>query len=184
MDQSEEGSGAAPGRASKTSSGVRQGNTRRVLEALRLHGPSSQAALARWTQLSAATVNSIVKTLRQQGVAEIRPLNGRESLVALVAGRGAIVAVQVNVTSLRAALFDFTAQVRYDAELTFGQGAEEGGGDAGLVADTVRSLTTQAGLHMEDLAGVAVGMQAPSHGPPEPSPPGRASNCPHGATSW
>ncbi|MEU6192245.1 ROK family transcriptional regulator [Streptomyces sp. NPDC047061] len=166
MDQSADGSDAAPGRTSKTSSGVRQGNTRRVLEALRLNGPSSQAALARSTQLSPATVNSIVKTLRQQGVAQIRPVNGRESLVALVSSHGAIAAVQVNVASLRVALFDFTAQARFDTALTFTvdtekEKGERGGGDPDLVVDTVRSLAAQAGLRTEDLAGVAVGMQAP-----------------------
>jgi predicted NBD/HSP70 family sugar kinase len=128
---------------------------------LRLNGPSSQAALARWTQLSPATVNSIVKTLRQQGVAETRPVNGRESLVALVPSHGAVVAVQVNVASLRVALFDFAAQARYDTARTFTVDTEKGGGDAGLVVETVRALTAQAGLRMEDLAGVAVGMQAP-----------------------
>ncbi|MFF3505038.1 ROK family transcriptional regulator [Streptomyces sp. NPDC003247] len=159
MDQSKDGNGAAPGRASKAHAGVRQGNVQRVLEALRLSGPSSQAALARRTRLSPATVNSIVKTLREQGVAETRPVNGRESLVALVSSHGAAVAVQVNVTSLRVALFDFGGRSRYDAAVTFEEGQE--GGDAGLVVDMVRSLTSRAGLRPEDLAGVAVGMQAP-----------------------
>ncbi|MGW3443498.1 winged helix-turn-helix domain-containing protein [Streptomyces sp. NPDC001076] len=86
-----------------------------MLDALRLDGPSSQAALARRTQLSPATVNAIVKTLRADGVAEVRPVNGRESLVALVASHAAVVAVQVNVAAMRAALFDFGGRVRLDA---------------------------------------------------------------------
>ncbi|MFD4509034.1 ROK family transcriptional regulator [Streptomyces sp. NPDC058457] len=148
---------AKPARSARSASGVRQGNVRRVLDALRLDGPSSQAALARRTQLSPATVNAIVKTLRADGVAEVRPVNGRESLVALVASHAAVVAVQVNVAAMRAALFDFGGRVRLDACVPL-QGE---GGSPALVVDMVRSLTAEAGLGPRDFAGVAVGMQAP-----------------------
>ncbi|MFD7135464.1 ROK family transcriptional regulator [Streptomyces sp. NPDC059894] len=161
MKHSDDGSAATSPRTPRSPAGGRQGNVRRVLEALRLNGPSSQAALARRTQLSRATVNSIVKTLREEGVAETRPVNGREFLVALVSRRGAVVAVQVNVTSLRAALFDFGARARYDASVAFEEGTAEEGGEPGLVVDMVRSLVSRAGLLSTDLAGVAVGMQAP-----------------------
>ncbi|MGW2291542.1 ROK family transcriptional regulator [Streptomyces phaeochromogenes] len=151
---------AHSGQAAKSTrsvSGVRRGNVRRVLDALRLGGPSSQAALARQTELSPATVNAIVKALRADGVAEVRPVNGREFLVALVASHAAVVAVQVNVTSVHAALFDFGERVRLDSSAPL----KEEGGDPGLVVDMVRSLAAEAGIGLLDLAGVAVGMQAP-----------------------
>ncbi|GAA4660584.1 ROK family transcriptional regulator [Amycolatopsis dongchuanensis] len=130
-----------------------------MLEALRSDGPSSQAALARRTRLSAATVNNIVKQLRAEGAAEIRPVNGRESVVSLVSSRGAVVSVQVNVASLHAALFDFVHRARYDVMIPFGAGHE--GGSPALVTEVVGSLVAEAGLGMADLSGVAVGMQAP-----------------------
>ncbi|MFJ9674458.1 ROK family protein [Streptomyces sp. NPDC101221] len=141
--------------------GGRQGNVRRVLESLRLHGPSSQAALARRTELSRATVNNIVKSLREEGIAETRPVNGREFLVALVSRQGAVMSVQVNVTSLRASLFDFGTHARHDASVTFQEDTEEEGGDPELVVDMVHTLVSRAGLLSTDLAGVAVAVQAP-----------------------
>ncbi|OIJ68468.1 ROK family transcriptional regulator [Streptomyces mangrovisoli] len=160
MEQNDGGTTGA-GRASRAHSGTRHQNVQRVLEALRLSGPSSQAALARRTDLSRATVNSIVKTLREQGVAKLMPVNGRESLVALVSNQGAVVAVQVNVDSLRAALLDFGAGTRLDAAAALRVSDGEGGGHAGLVLDMVRSLAARAGMQPSDLAGVTVGMQAP-----------------------
>jgi predicted NBD/HSP70 family sugar kinase/biotin operon repressor len=145
----------------KKRSGVRRGNTQRVLETLRKAGPSSQASLARTVELSPATVNNIVKALRAEGAVEIQPLNGRESLVALVSGQGAVVSVQVNVGSIRGALFDFGAGVRYDAVVNFEEGSDTEGGSPALVVDMVRSLAEEAGMEVDELAGVAVGMQAP-----------------------
>ncbi|MEU4896424.1 ROK family transcriptional regulator [Streptomyces sp. NPDC044780] len=161
MKHNDDGGAAASAHTSRARAGGRQGSVRRVLEALRLNGPSSQADLARRTQLSRATVNGIVKTLREEGVAETRPVNGREFLIALVSRQGAVVSVQVNVTSLRVALFDFGGHARHDASVAFEVGTGEEGGHPGLVADMVRSLTARAGLQPDDLAGVAVGMQAP-----------------------
>ncbi|MEK8174961.1 winged helix-turn-helix transcriptional regulator [Streptomyces sp. M19] len=162
MKHSDDGGTTAS--APTTRAGGRQGNVQRVLEALRLNGPSSQAALARRTRLSRATVNSIVKALREQGVAETRPVNGRESQVALVSRQGAVVSVQVNVASLRVALFDFGGHVRHDVAVPFEEGTGEEGGTPRLVVDTVGSLVSRAGLLPADLAGVAVGMQAPGAG--------------------
>jgi predicted NBD/HSP70 family sugar kinase len=140
---------------------VRQVNMQRVLEALRTSGPSSQAALARLTQLSPATVNNIAKALHAEGTVEIQPINGRESLVTLVSNHGAVVSIQVNVASVHGALFDFARGVRHDAAVEFEEGSDEEGGNPALVAEMVRSLAAQSGLAVQDLAGVAVGMQAP-----------------------
>ncbi|MBQ0855531.1 ROK family transcriptional regulator [Streptomyces sp. BH-SS-21] len=159
MSQGQDDHSTPHGNVSKPTSGVRRGNVQRVLEALRLGGPSSQAALARRTDLSRATVNSIVKKLRAEGVAEVYPVNGRETLVALVSTSAAVISVQVNVGAVRAALFDLGSRTRTDAYVPLGDGAQ--GGDPGLVTDLVRSLAGQASLQMQDLAGIAVGMQAP-----------------------
>lgn len=151
------GPDAMPVRASTT----RRGNIQLVLDALRQEGPSSQASLARRTRLSPATVNNIVKDLRAQGVAEVQSINGRESLVTLVAGRGSVVVVEVTIPSVRAALFNFDGHVRYDTAVTFAADPGTGGGEPGLAVDMVRSLIAEAGVGLADLTGIAVSMQAP-----------------------
>lgn len=140
---------------------VRRANTERVLDALRASGPSSQAALARRTGLSPATINTIVKTLRHQRIATVVPLNKRESLVSLVAAPQAIMSVQVNVTGVHAALFDFGAESRTDHVVPVEVVGSEGGGDPDLVEAAIRDLATRAGVRVSDLAGVAIGMQGP-----------------------
>lgn len=146
-----------PIRASTT----RRGNIQLVLDALKQEGPSSQASLARRTRLSPATVNNIVKALRAQGVAEVQSVNGRESLVTLVAGRGSVVVVDVTIPSLRAALFNLDGQRRHDSAVTCTADPGAGGGDPGLAMDMVRSLTAESGVRTADLTGIAVSVQAP-----------------------
>ncbi|MDQ4490819.1 ROK family transcriptional regulator [Sinomonas sp. ASV486] len=141
--------------------GVRQANVRKVLDALRLEGPSSQASLARKTALSPATVNNIVRRLREDGQAEVRPVNGRESLVALVSTQGAVASIQVNVGSVHGALFDFARGLRFEGQVDLEEGTDQEGGSPELVADLVRSLAAEAGLGLADLDGVAVAMQGP-----------------------
>ena len=149
------------GSAHKGVSGARQANVRKVLDALRLEGPSSQALLARKTELSPATVNNIVRKLREDGQAEIRPVNGRESLVALVSKQGAVVSVQVNVDSVHGALFDFARSSRFDERVELEEGTDQEGGSPALVEDMVQSLATRAGMAVAELDGVAVAMQGP-----------------------
>ncbi|MBT0770257.1 ROK family transcriptional regulator [Kineosporia sp. J2-2] len=154
--------GKSVGKAGRTS-GVRRGNVEKVLEALRAHGPSSQAALARRTDLSAATVNSIVRGLRDEGIAEVQALNGRESQVALVAEAGVIVSVQVNVDAVHAVLFDLGRRRRLDAHLDQGRDFATDGAGPEDVVGLVRGLVGRAGLAVSDLTGVAVAMQGPIH---------------------
>jgi predicted NBD/HSP70 family sugar kinase/biotin operon repressor len=142
-------------------SGVRRGNTLRVLEALRKDGPSSQASLARSVDLSPATVNNIVKILKDEGAVEMQPLNGRESLVALIASQGAVVSIQVNVASMHGVLFNFGLGRRHDAEVIFEEGTDAEGGSPAIALEMIRGLAAKAGVEVTELAGVAVAMQAP-----------------------
>lgn len=92
-------------------------------------------------------------------MADVRPLNGRESLVALVENEGIVASMQVAARSVRAALFDFGRAVRHDVVVRFDD--EHVGGNPELVVRLVRTLLADAHLEVDDLAGVAVGMQAP-----------------------
>lgn len=150
---------ARPGMARGRGSSTRQTNVTRVLDALRTDGPSSQAALARRTGLSRATINNIIKGLRVDGVAEVQPVNGRESVVTLASSQGAVVCVQITVKSLRTALFDFGRGARHDVVVRLGQ--DSPGGDPDAVIAMVRELIAAHGLTSADLTGVAVSVQGP-----------------------
>ncbi|WP_306209219.1 ROK family transcriptional regulator [Actinoplanes sp. RD1] len=139
----------------------RHGSTGRVLEALRTGGPCSQAGLARQTGLSPATINNVVRQLRADGIADVQPVNGRESLVALVSGRGIVVAVHIGVSAMRAVLFDFGAGRRMDTAMEFADVGCGEGGTPEVVAAVVRDLAARASLSADRLAGVAIAMPAP-----------------------
>ena len=128
-------------------------NVERVLEVLRADGPSSQAHLARRTGLSPATVNLIVRRLREQGVAEVRRVNGREGVVALVTGSGTFVAVDVAHDRVRGTAFAFAERTRRDAEIATSSPA--------AAIELVERLAEEAGTSVPELAGVAVAMEAP-----------------------
>ncbi|GAA4045452.1 ROK family transcriptional regulator [Agromyces indicus] len=139
--------------------GFRQANVKRVLDALRVGGPASQAALARTTGLSPSTINAIVRSLRDQELIESRSLNGRESVVALVARRGAVVALHVGATELHAALFDFERERRVDRRRAVIDDLSAAG--PGMAAALVRELVAESELELSQVDVVGVAMQAP-----------------------
>ncbi|HEY8721111.1 ROK family transcriptional regulator [Pengzhenrongella sp.] len=124
-----------------------------MLDSLRTGGPSSQAALARRTGLAAATVNSIVKVLRQDGRAEIRPVNGREAHVALVSSATTLVAVEVTHDAVHASAYAFGQGRRFDARIPTSR--------PGAVLEGVRAVAEASSTSMEELGGIAVAVQAP-----------------------
>lgn len=143
----------ATGTAAPRRSSTRAANVDRVLDSLRVVGPSSQAAIARRTGLSPATVNAIVRTLREDGRAEVRPVNGREALVALVSSAAVMVAVEIAHDAVRASAFDFQGAARHDAQ--------QPGSTLDATFAAVREAVRGAGVEVQDVAGVAVAVQAP-----------------------
>lgn len=133
---------------------TRSTNMQRVVDCLRHEGPSSQAAIARSTGLSPATINSIVAALRHDGSAEVRPINGRETVVSLVSKQGTVVAVEVSHDTVSGSAFVFPDQVRHDALVVDRS-------DPRAVVQTVEALAKQCGTTPAQLAGVAVSMEAP-----------------------
>ncbi|MFC2361273.1 MAG: ROK family transcriptional regulator [Actinomyces dentalis] len=95
-------------------SSLRSANTVLVVEALRAAGPSSQAAVARATGLSPATVNSIVRALAEEGVVDIRPVNGRQSEVSLVTTEGLVLSLEIADGSIHGAAFSLADRTRTD----------------------------------------------------------------------
>lgn len=135
-------------------SSTRSANTQRVVDCLRSDGPSSQAAIARRTGLSPATVNSIVGAMRQDGSAEVRPVNGREMLVSLVSKQGTVLAIEVGHDAVWGSAFVFRDEVRLPSRLIRRS-------EPRAVLAVVKDLARQCGLAPSELAGVAISIQAP-----------------------
>ncbi|HBW1604254.1 TPA: ROK family transcriptional regulator [Klebsiella pneumoniae] len=131
-----------------------------VLELLRNEGPTSQAAIARKTGLSPATVNNVIQLLRKEGVADVEWINGREALVSLISTKGVMMSVMVSPDYLHGAVFDFENQARFDLLVNASDLAEQQSTPDSLV-DFIHQLATRAGTSVSDLAGIAVSVQAP-----------------------
>ena len=97
--------------------GMRQFNERIVLQAIRLHGATPKAQLARLTQLSKQTVSVIVERLLADGLLRkqdrIRGGIGQPSVPLALDPDGAFsLGVQVGRRSLEVLVSDFTGQIR------------------------------------------------------------------------
>lgn len=143
----------------KKTSGFRQHNEQRVVDVLRLSGPSSQAGLARATGLSPATITSIVRSLTSDGRVGSRSVNGRETLVSLTAGSGRLVSISVRPESVSGALFDLEREFRVDASST--DVGVEMPSSPEVVAQVVEELARRADLSTYDLTEVATAVQGP-----------------------
>lgn len=126
----------------------------RVLYCLRMDGPSSQAAIARRTGLSPATVNSIVATLKREGSAEVHPVNGRETLVSLVSRLGTVATIEVGHNAVTGVAFMLPEGVRHDARVIPRS-------DPKAVLETVNDLAQRCGMTPAEFAGVAISVEAP-----------------------
>jgi predicted NBD/HSP70 family sugar kinase len=97
--------------------GMRQFNERTVLQAIRLHGPTPKADLARLTQLSKQTVSIIVDRLLDDGLLvkldRVRGGIGQPSVPLALNPDGAFsIGVQVGRRSLEIVVVDFVGAVR------------------------------------------------------------------------
>lgn len=135
-------------------SAMRVASSDRVVESLRSEGPSSQAALARRTGLSPATVNSIVADLRAEGLAEVKALNGRETVVSLVARQGALIAIEVDHNSVWGSAYRLDVQERI-------AGQRIDATEPRAVVEMVKRLSRACDTEPAGLGGVSVALQAP-----------------------
>ncbi|GAA4156054.1 ROK family transcriptional regulator [Leifsonia shinshuensis] len=132
----------------------RSANVNRLLDTLRTEGPSSQAQLARTLNVSAATVNAIVRDLKKHGTVEIRPINGREGVVTLVTGSGTYVTIEIADHSIRGAAYAFSHQERVEKRID---------GDSTIEAalELISDLAEAVGTTAHAIDGLAVAVQAP-----------------------
>jgi len=141
---------------------LRAGNRARVIGVLREHGEMTQAAMARATGLSPATVSNIVRELRGAGTVDaVRGSAGRRGVpVALRRTAGFAVGIDFGHRHLRVLVADLARAAVAEAsrELPVAHTATEGIGQA---ADMVRSALAEAGAEADAVVGVAMGLPGP-----------------------
>lgn len=142
-------------------SALRKSNERHILDTLRTLGPSSQATLARSSGLSKSAVNAIVRSLASDGVLEVRAgATARETEVALIGARGALIALDLGHQRLHGSVISFDQQRRVDEVVDLGR-EHDAASDVATVAELVDRLLERAGVDRSAVGRVHVGVHAP-----------------------
>ena len=156
-------------RRSGSLASLREGNRRRVIDALRERGAASRAELARMTDLSRSTVSSIVGDLIDTGLALERdgqpddesPHAGRPGvMVALDSSAGLAVAIDFGHRHLRVAVSDLSHTVLAETwrELDVDHAADDG---LAAAAEDVEAVLAEAGVDRSRVIGAVMGLPAP-----------------------
>ena len=127
-------------RRSGSLASLREGNRKRVIDALREHGVASRAELSRITELSRSTISTIVADLLESGLAierdgqpEGEAHAGRPPvMVALDSSAGLALAIDFGHSHLRVAVSDLSHEVLAETwrELDVDHSATDGLADA------------------------------------------------------
>ena len=147
---------------------LREGNRKRVIDALRERGVASRAELARITGLSRSTVSTIVGDLLETGLAGERdgtaPTGGQAGrppvMVSLNRSAGLAVGVDFGHRHLRVAVSDLSHTVLAETwrELNVDHSAEHG---LTAAAEFVDHVLDEAEVDRARVIGVGMGLPAP-----------------------
>jgi predicted NBD/HSP70 family sugar kinase len=147
---------------------LREGNRKRVIDALRERGVASRAELARITDLSRSTVSTIVADLLDSGLANERDgaLDGAVHagrppvMVALNSKAGLALGIDFGHRHLRVAVSDLSHTVLAETwrELDVDHSADEGLDTAAAFVDDVLA---EASVDRNRVIGVGMGLPAP-----------------------
>ena len=147
---------------------LREGNRKRVIDALRANGVASRAELARLTDLSRSTISTIVGDLLESGLAVERDGQpegeahaGRPPvMVGLDSSAGLALAVDFGHRHLRVALSDLSHEVLAETwrELDVDHSATDG---LAAARDDVEKVLAEAGADRGRIIGTVMGLPAP-----------------------
>jgi predicted NBD/HSP70 family sugar kinase len=149
---------------------LREGNRKRVIDALRRRGVASRAELARITGLSRSTVSTLVGDLIETGLAIERDANDampREAhagrppvMVSLDSSAGLVLGIDFGHQHLRVAVSDLSHTVLAEAwrELDVDHSAVHG---LKAAAEFVDQVLREAGVDRARVIGVGMGLPAP-----------------------
>ncbi len=163
-------------RRSGSLASLREGNRKRVIDALRERGVASRAEVARMTGLSRSTVSTIVGDLIESGLAgEREGQSDGESqagrppvMVSLNPSAGYAVGIDFGHRHLRVAVADLAHRVLAETwrELNVDHSAEHG---LDTAAEFVEQVLDEAEVDHDRVIGVGMGLPAPIDRPPAPS---------------
>jgi predicted NBD/HSP70 family sugar kinase len=155
-------------RRSGSLASLREGNRKRVIDALRERGVASRAELARLTGLSRSTVSTIVADLCDSGLAGERDEEpqgqghaGRPPvMVSLNSSAGLAIGIDLGHRHLRVGVSDLSHTVLAEAwrELDVDHAAEDG---LDAAAVFVENVLAEAGVDRARVIGVGMGLPAP-----------------------
>lgn len=148
---------------------LREGNRKRVIDALRERGHASRADLARITDLSRSTISTIVGDLVEAGLVSERdgqPADGEPGagrppvLVSLNDSAGVALGIDFGHRHLRVAVSDLSHTVLAETwrELNVDHSAAHG---LDAAADFVDQVLEEAGVERSRVIGVGMGLPAP-----------------------
>ena len=142
---------------------LRARNQQRIIEALLAGGPQTQAALARTTGLSSATVSNIVRQMNQAGLVETEPTtsSGRRALSVRLNDTGAVaVGIDIGRRHVRVVLATLGYQILQEASLPLplGHTADEG---MDAAAELFERVLADAGVERHRVLGAGVGIPGP-----------------------
>lgn len=151
--------GAKPG----SQSALRHRNEQLIMETLREQGALSQAALARTTGLSTATISNIVKALSAEGLAATSRTtsSGRRALaVSLLESPEIAAGIDFGRSHVRVVLASrgYSVKAEAAATLPIGHVAAE---SIATAAATVNKLLAETGTNRADVIGAGVGVPGP-----------------------
>ena len=155
-------------RRSGSLASLREGNRRRVIDALRERGVASRAELARATGLSRSTISTLVGDLLDSGLAVEREDQGEAVahagrppvMVSLDSSAGLALGIDFGHRHLRVAVSDLshTGLAETWRELDVDHSATEG---LDAAAGFVEQVLAEAGVERDRVIGVVMGLPAP-----------------------
>lgn len=142
---------------------VSRSNRSRVLRELYFRGPSSRPRLTRDTDLSAATVATIVGELYAEGIVLEAGLDepevGRPSAILKVnPAYGSFIGVDFGNTQLRVELFDLTLAKSAAVVVQLSPDQNEAAPLVEIIVKAVRQVQETAGVSDEDVLGIGIGV--------------------------
>jgi predicted NBD/HSP70 family sugar kinase len=158
------------GTASGSLTSLREGNRKRVFDALRERGVASRAELARITGLSRSTISTIVADLLDDGLATEREDEGPATqeahtgrppvMISLDSSAGLVLGIDFGHRHLRVAVSDLSHTVLAETwgEMDVDHSAEHGLDSA---AEFVARVLDEGGVDRGRVIGVGMGLPAP-----------------------
>ena len=144
---------------------ARGGNRFRVIDVIRRHGPIARVEIVGRTDLSPATVSAITGGLIEDGLVVARHVETPEAargrprvMLALDAGILHVAGVKLSLRRISVAVTDFCGQIVGSVVLPVRLDRQPVATIADLIEDGVRQCASDAGITLDRLSGIGIGV--------------------------